>query len=236
MSSAMYPQGIKTQNNYTNQGGYKTWKGDGLFRIPTALTAGNVRPQINKDYTNLDTYKQGSSRPIRHYRRGFRDTSSSTSGVSMLSQIQDTPGQYVMQDKSNIPCTGIQFLSSYTPQTDLTNNPTPNTVTAEQKALRMVRSASTNINKDYYTTHAQYMQNRCQTYEQKIFNFAEQQGAKPGSPESLSYTYYAQCYPNDDRACKKVIYKPNNYKYATQGGVSSSARTYRLAVDMAKRR
>ena len=233
----MYPQGLKTPNNYTNQGGYKTWKADGLFRIPTALTAGNIRPQINKDYTNLDTYKHGSSRPIRHYRRGFRDTKSTTS-VLLLSQIQDTPGQYVMQDNSNsnIPCNGIQFVSSYTPETDLTNNPTPHTVTAQQKALRMVRSATTNISKDYYNTHAQYMQNRCQTYEQKIFNFAEQQGAKPGSPESLTNTYYAQCYPNDDRACKKVIYKPNNYKYATQGGVSSSARTYRLTIDTVKRR
>ena len=41
----------------------------------------------------------------------------------------------------------------------------------EKKALKRVRPASTNLKKNYYTTHKQYMQNRCQTYEQRVFNF-----------------------------------------------------------------
>jgi hypothetical protein len=73
------------------------------------------------------------------------------------------------------------------------------------------------LKKNYYTTLQEYRDNRCQTYEQRAFNFktnasylidsnviknnpnitAKQlANAKPGSPLSLLNTYVANCYPN----------------------------------------
>jgi hypothetical protein len=192
-----------------------------------------------------------------------------------------------------------------------------------------VRPASTNLKKNYFTTLQQYRQNRCQTYDQKVFNFYSSNqaeanrialqnnpeltekmllSAKPGSPLALSNTYVANCYPNtslsgysqaelvlqafnyinnenilssgeiaefyamqiqtiqvfasfiktltnseqaiqifdrfisnpyygmaltgpsNPRGCKLVVYKPSNPQFATEGGVSSSTRTFKLAV------
>jgi len=70
MSTAFYPLGMKSYNNHTNQGGYKTWKGDGAYSNPVGITAGNMRPLTNKDQRNDAIYRQGSARPIKQYRRG----------------------------------------------------------------------------------------------------------------------------------------------------------------------
>ena len=70
MSSAFYPLGMKSYNNHVPQGGYKTWKGSGLYSNPVGMTAGNIRPFTNNDIRNIAIYKQGSARPIKQYRRG----------------------------------------------------------------------------------------------------------------------------------------------------------------------
>ena len=90
----------------------------------------------------------------------------------------------------------------------------------------MVRPANTNLPKNYYTTLQQYRQNRCQTYEQRIFNFnngpqgiaeyAELQNGiisaktlqseKPGGPLGTNNLYVAQCYPNTDISTNSQIY------------------------------
>jgi hypothetical protein len=105
----------------------------------------------------------------------------------------------------------------------LTENPERNVTNPvlccnqEYKAKRRAIYASTNLKKNYYTTTKQYLQNRCQTYEQKIFNFQQPQPvqityellqagitpaqiatAKPGSPLALTNTYVANCFPNLD--------------------------------------
>ena len=256
MSSAFYPLGMKTSNNHVPQGGYESWKGRDIFSNPTAITAGNIRPATNKDYTNTVFYKQGSQRPIRHYRRGITTTgnTNSSSGKSswLIGQILDTPGQYIV--KENTPTSnatpdckvfkGTGMVVDYMPSNFLTDNPRPvtesmgNCCNAQRKALDLVKPASTNLSKNYFTTHAQYMQNRCQTYNQKVFNFIDGPGqyqGKPGSPDSLRNTYYAQCYPGTEKGCQKTIYKPSNYQYAVEGGVSSSSRTYRLTINTIKK-
>jgi hypothetical protein len=122
-------------------------------------------------------------------------------------------------------CEGVGIVASYYPNTTyLTENPEANTqnqvlcCNAQKKARRRVLPASTNIKKNYYTTNTQYMQNRCQTYEQKAFNFqtpnpvetaainsgnpnftaAKFLAAKPGSPLALLNTYFANCQPNGE--------------------------------------
>lgn len=72
---------------------------------------------------------------------------------------------------------------------------------------------------DYYTTNSQYLQARCRTYKQKQFNYNIDVNTNEGE---------ANCCPIKEGICNKVIYKPNNAGFSTQGAVSSSSRLARL--------
>lgn len=275
MSTAFYPLGMKTYNNHVPQGGYKTWKGTGVFSNPVGITASHIRPLTNNDTGNVFPTGFGLPRPIKHYRKGrvipvpditiedpnnpgqYIETSlinynlnrivksskgpslgGGAGGLGLLNQLLDNPGGYIVKqnpvnetneiNQLNADCTtceGVGLVASYYPNTTyLTENPETNTqnrvlcCNAEKKALRRVLPANTNLKKNYYTTHSQYLQNRCQTYEQKAFNFqtpnpietaainsgnpnftaAKFLAAKPGSPLGLLNTYFANCQPNGE--------------------------------------
>lgn len=243
MSSAFYPLGMKSYNNHTPQGGYKTWKGDGVNSFPVGITATTLRPFTNKDYTNNFKTGFGLPRPIKHYRlgRGFNyniETSvngvysihtankavkSSNGGATLVGQLIDVPGAYnVFENKFTetgnkellesecLGCQGVGMVVNYKPNLEyLTNNPEPTTenktlcCNEEKKAEQRVIYASTNLKKNYYTTHAQYMQNRCKLYNQRVFNFKEPVGindsvSKPGSPLAVDNIYMANCQCNSD--------------------------------------
>lgn len=198
-----------------------------------------------------------------------RSVKSSTGG-SMVKQMMDNPGGFSVSqntpdevnntaklDNDCKNCKGIGIVASYYPDpTYLTENPEPESQTPrfccneERKARRRALPASTKLNKNYYTTLQQYRENRCQTYEQRAFNFVSNAafvpGAKPGSALALSNTYVANCQPNilnyqqaydnsfnplnNFSSCRLVVYKPNNPQYAQQGAVSSSTRMLKLNV------
>jgi len=264
MSTAFYPLGMKSYNNHVHQGGYKTWKGSGVFSNPVGISSTHIRPLTNNDSGNVFPTGFGLPRPIKHFRKGrvipvpsitiedpnnpgqYREISlinynlnravksskgSSLSGgaggLGLLNQMMDNPGGFIVKqntlnetnnisqlDNNCSTCEGVGIISSYYPNnTYLTDNPEPNTqnqvlcCNAEKKALRRVMPASTILKKNYYTTHTQYMQNRCQTFEQKSFNFQAPNPisekiynnyVKPGSPLSLFNTYFANCQPNGE--------------------------------------
>jgi hypothetical protein len=154
-------------------------------------------------------------------------------------------------------CHGIGVISNWMPITNLTEKPETTTQTStfccndEKKALRRTRPTNTKLKKKYYTTTSQYLYNRCKTYEQQQFNYitSGNSASKPGDPSSINNTYVGNCNPNLDidnpvvdtdgsyntltnpQGCKVTQYKPNNYKFSTQGAVSSSDRVLRLNVD-----
>lgn len=229
MSSAFYPLGMKSYNNYTPQGGYKTWKGANEFQNPVGITSSNQRPQTNKDYRNVAVYKHGLPRPMKHYRKGTsipisqdataiqeyysnRQVASSTSNAS-IGQLIDRPGTVSMKpvptnSSECNTCLGQSIVSGWAPIQNLTEKPQPNSenailcCNAQKKARKRVLPASTILKKNYYTTHNQYLYNRCQTFEQREFNFysgaslAPASLVKPGAPESALYEYTANCSPN----------------------------------------
>ena len=161
-------------------------------------------------------------------------------GSGLLNELQDKPGSFIVKQNPNTvasglsniynvdnncqTCEGVGIVSSYYPNKDyLTENPQPSTenrvlcCNPEYKAKRRAIYASTNLKKNYYTTTKQYLQNRCQTYEQKAFNFqqprpieiteallssgvttSQLETAKPGSAIALTNTYLANCFPNFD--------------------------------------
>jgi hypothetical protein len=271
MSTAFYPQGMKSYNNYVNPGNYIPWKGTGVNSNPRGITATNIRPLTNNDPGNVFPTGFGLPRPIKHYRKGtimppeyitlpstvqFNQISvrenldinpasetilinynidryvksskgaslgGGSGGTSLISQLIDRPGDFIVKANStntNINtgdghscggdtfcetcCQGVGIVVDYSPNKNyLTNNPEPNTenpcfcCNEERKALRRVIPTSTNLSKKYYTTLQQYRQNRCQTYNQKVFNFATiGSNGKPGGPESTTNTYQANCQPN----------------------------------------
>ena len=158
-------------------------------------------------------------------------------GSGLLNEMQDKPGSYLVKqnpvyetdealqiNKDCSTCQGVGIVDTYYPNIPyLTENPEANTqnnvwcCNQEKFALKRVIYASTNLKKNYYTTHKQYLQNRCNTYTQKAFNFetynpinlleiqnsenpaltaALIKSSKPGSPLSVTNTYFANCQPN----------------------------------------
>ena len=274
---------METQNNYVNQGGYKTWKGAGINSNPVGIASGHIRPLTNNDPGNVFPAPFGKARPIKHYRKGRtipnisllqsehnnkqnhsitihnvtitqqaednlinynlnRQVKSSLGtplgngrdGGGLLSDMMDKPGAYTIKenqvselneelqaDKDCKNCQGVSIVDNYYPNKPyLTNNPEENTTNKvlccneERKAKQRVLYATTNLKKNYYTTHFQYLQNRCKTYDQKVFNFKNStvdeaflannpnittvaiENAKPGSALATTNTYVANCQPN----------------------------------------
>ena len=275
MSSAFYPQGMNSWNNRLPQGGYKSWKGTGVFSNPVGTTATHIRPLTNNDSGNVFPTGFGLARPIKHYRKGtvipvhyltnpqnelenaeqlqidynVNRAVKSASGASLgggsggsglISQMIDGPGQFVVKDNkpetapqalnntSKIDadcktCQGVGLVSSWYPINNLTEKPQENVTNPllccnqQRKARQRVLPNSTIVKKDYYQTQYMYLYNRCQTFEQRQFNFIHGEVdknvlniilkypfvsaklieyAKPGSPLSLVNYYVAQCNPN----------------------------------------
>ena len=275
MSSAFYPQGMNSWNNRLPQGGYKSWKGKGIFSNPVGTTATHIRPLTNNDPGNVFPTGFGLARPIKHYRKGtvipvhyltnpqnqlenaeqlqidynVNRAVKSASGASLgggsggsglISQMMDGPGQFIVKDNkpetaeqalnntSKIDadcktCQGVGIVSSWYPINNLTEKPQENVTNPllccnqQRKARQRVLPSSTIVKKDYYQTQYMYLYNRCQTFQQRQFNFIHGEVdtnvlsiiskypfisaklieyAKPGSPLSLVNYYVAQCNPN----------------------------------------
>ena len=156
---------------------------------------------------------------------------------NMVSQMMDQPGQYIVKENTIInangdkfvdeckTCKGIGIVSGWYPINNLTEKPQPNVTNPllccnqQRKARRRVLPANTILKKNYYTTTYQYLFNRCQTFDQRAFNFvrgvkdpdiyklAEEypliteqsiEKAKPGSPLAYLNLYVANCNPNGE--------------------------------------
>jgi len=187
------------------------------------------------------------------YLNSNRAVKSTTNGT-LIDQTMWGPGRFsVKQNPSNEvnetlqlnadckTCDGIGLVTSFKPETYLTDNPeqvstnypgsVPGVATIccnpERKARRMCLPTSTNLKKNYYQTLQQYRQNRCQTYEQRAFNFktgldnaidaydlannplispCQLKNAKPGDPIGNLNMYVANCYPNIDYSTSSQAY------------------------------
>jgi hypothetical protein len=282
MSSAFYPQGMNSWNNRLPQGGYKTWKGKGVYSNPVGVTATHIRPLTNNDPGNVFPTGFGLPRPLKHYRKGRvipvpvlvedpnnvgkyieqslidyninRAVKSSVGsslgggngGTGLISQLNDMPGSFIVKDngtgavdylagnddtvadpnkidKECTTCQGVGMVSSWFPINNLTEKPQENVTNPllccnqQRKARQRVLGANTNVKKNYYQTTYMYLYNRCQTFQQREFNFIRGpidqnildlftkypfvtakilEYSKPGDPLSIVNYYVAQCNPN----------------------------------------
>ena len=213
--------------------------------IPVNISGNIANLNVNSPYNDVNLTINEKDL-INYNMNRFVKSSKGTSlgggfgGSGLLNEMQDKPGAFIV--KQNPPteidgvtqlnidcqtCEGVGIVASYKPNKGyLTENPEPNTQNAtlccneEYKAKRRAIYASTNLNKNYYTTTKQYLQNRCKTYDQKVFNFLSYRtnapgpyqdnnpyynvvnnGPTAGSPETLTDTflstnlYFANCQP-----------------------------------------
>ena len=135
--------------------------------------------------------------------------------------VKDNSGKNIDDECKN--CNGVGIVSDWMPINNLTEKPEPNVTNPilccnqQRKALQRVLPTNTNIKKNYYQTTYMYLYNRCQTFQQRQFNFlsglidpkvfetikqyplrakAIVRGIKPGDPLSYFDYYVAQCNPN----------------------------------------
>jgi hypothetical protein len=120
-------------------------------------------------------------------------------------------------------CNGVGIVSDWYPINNLSEKPQPNVTnpllccSQQRKAMRRVLPSNTNVKKNYFQTTYMYLYNRCQTFQQRQFNFIAGiidpkvlaiiqtypfvgksilEYTKPGDPLSNLIYYVAQCNPN----------------------------------------
>lgn len=251
MSTSFYPLGMNVNNRIQ---GYKSWKAvvpvgmtAGTIRPLTNNDATNTFPtgfglprpikHARKGMGfNYNVMMPDPNNPSAYVEVSVNRLNKTQKSATLVKQMIDTPGGFsVFKERdaaANDACKGICITSVKTP-INVTEKPVPSTQTAtwccnaEKKARRRSMYASTNLKKNYYTTLQQYRENRCQTYEQRAFNFQsnkpveaiEDYGAyyyypyspysmylkdndvrfaKPGGPLSVFNTYFANCQPNGE--------------------------------------
>jgi len=209
------------------------------FRKGRVITIPNIS-QSNQNSAKKNAEISSINYNTNRYVQSSKGASLSggSGGMGLVSQVIQNPGQTSfsqnnVDETSNInkldtdckTCRAVGIVANYYPNnTYLTENPSRITTSPQlccneqKKALKRVLPASTLLKKNYYTTLQQYRQNRCQTYEQRIFNFQTYQDieidaskfnnpaitkklieqTKPGSALSTFNTYFANCQPNGE--------------------------------------
>ena len=223
------------------------WKGKTFNQITSAISK-------NTNTMNMEGNLLFKARPLKIYRRDIVTTTTNPSNARISSSIDvlDRPNGYLVVPKEDpCDCKAINNTLDITLTNNTTEIPgacssfTTNGVCLDPatNAKRRVRSSGMirkTVNPDsiptpYCTTSQQYLSTRGRTFKQNEFNYLRSGNAsvKPGAPGSQDNKYAVNQeginYCEDpEKNYIDVQYKPNNYKFANQGGVSSSARTLRL--------
>lgn len=183
----------------------------------------NARPFHNKD-PNLASLPRTPFKPnpIKHWRKQLQPyykTNSKQVSIDMInapsSSVHVKNTDYCLQNsqllKENIDlldtCYGTKHIGD------------DGEVKCSGGTNHITRSANTNIKKNYYTNHSQYLKSRCKTHEQNQVI---------GKKISANKYEPGQCYQSQSGCQKEIIYKPSNNAFSMQGAASASANTIRI--------
>jgi hypothetical protein len=224
------------------------WKG---------LTSNSAVPswtRADNDIISGDSGTAFKARPLKIWRKQLNGKNSQ--GRSAIGMPMDTPGGSVNLGSSNI-CDadnnriglvneinhGIQIRDPIPSDKYFEISSEKVVCVACNPENHVIKTASTIIGKNYYTDSRAYLQSRGRTYTQNQASGVKVDGisyvdsnGKPLHP-SDDVTNGPQYY-NKTSGTKlecavpnKLIYKPSNHKFSTQGAVSSGSRLLRLKVD-----
>jgi len=230
-----------------NRSAYVPWKGKSFGQIT------NTIQKNNNIVSNKDKSLFFNSPPLKIYRRETNTALQKTNSIKTSTSIDviDRPGSsLVVFDEENCECAG----NKQTLDINLINNRgernlccnedkiVKHAFNTEQIARNRARGSSvvrkppsTATTSPYSMSSQEYLANRGKTFKQNQYHFYKSGDptAKPGAPGSQDNKYAANnngnvyC-PDNPNYYKETQFKPSNYKFGQQGGVSSSARTSRL--------
>jgi hypothetical protein len=218
--------------------------GFGLARPIKHYRKGTIIPihfntPVNNENTEAKLIEYNVNRPVKSSIGS--SLGGGNGGTGLISQTIDMPGAFIVKDNANDAnananvttdntidndcrnCTGVGLVSNWMPINNLSECPdalVTNPVLCcnqQRKAIRRTLPTNTNLKNNYYQTSYMYLYNRCQTFQQRQFNFLsgpidrkiEQlfksypfvtakilEYSKPGDPLSIINLYVAQCNPN----------------------------------------
>jgi hypothetical protein len=228
------------------------WKGKTLTQITSSIQKNTLTRN-----TPYNIFRRGVNKksplPLKIYRREIATAKSTSCNERRSASIDEfnRPMGYLVRQNATIPNSQNMGIVN-TLDINLVNNTTEipglcRTLTSvcqdpASNARRRVRSAgmirkvfSPNaITTPYCINNSQYLRIRGKQFEVNQYNFLARGSAQtvPGDPASRNNVYRINTglnyCPNPNTNFIPVYYKPNNYQYAQQGSVSSSARTARL--------
>ncbi len=221
-----------------------SWKGKTFGQITTSI-------QKNK---NSDAEMKQSllflPPPLKIYRREVNTAQVAVNSTKQSMSIDELnrPGGYLVSSHQvECDCSGnVGILDNLIPnnKTDTGEccNPTamldPATVARRRmRSSGVIRKppSSAVTTAPYCTTSQEYLNTRGKTFDQNQYHYFKSGNplVKPGAPGSENNKYSANTdgslyCPNNPNYFVESQFKPTNYKYSQDGGVSSSSRTSRL--------
>lgn len=232
--------------NTLNKSSIVKWK----VGTDNSIVASWSRPLTNTDNINHNG-NDFRARPIKHWRKQLfpRDSSSI---IKTTSIPFDKPGGNTISSLNlcNGDLDNVNFLEENTKtntQTYCINTKLGITgEIIESHNPKIIRRSTTNLDKSYYTDSRAYLKSRCKTFQQNLSgnnnnnpnNFdSNGQQLWPNNDNNGPQVRYngSICHKCDDTSndykCSKIIYKPNNRNYSTQGAVTSGERLLRLKLN-----
>lgn len=227
------------------------WKGKTFSEITSLI----------KKNSNIDNAQYSTSiflrpQPLKIYRREIGNiTNDSESRKSHTIQSFETPGGAILVDGFNCKGTHTTKHFHYNDKRDSYNpcsacdvplegaidSTFVKSLSTEDNARRRVRSsgmnrtkflANKNNTKNYFSSSSQYLHGRNKSFKQNQFNSLRVEGQqKENNVYSSNTIQSCGSDSNGESQYVPVYYKPNNAKFAQQGGVSSSSRLVRLKYD-----
>ena len=216
------------------------------------------RPFINGPSNNSPSGPAFKARPIKHWRKQLHPRTGSGSSSHGVGMPMDRPGgsTYLGNNPERCKCQkngGNHVLKENINKVHPIKYSSPNKkiVLENGKVIcnncnpekNIIKSASTIINKKYYTDSRSYLKSRNKTYQQNLsgtktkgVQYVNEEGSimwptddKNGPQIRDIPTTNAKC---NTASSKQTIYKPNNIQYGVQGAVSSSSRLERLKLNV----
>ena len=231
------------------------WKGKTFSEISSTVIRNKQTENTASNYTPSVFFR---SQPLSHYRREIATVSAPTqSRYSTNIQSFEVPGGTILRDFASLDitqCNGIEHLKDFnhneqyqpctacdTPLEGAIDSTFVRSLSTQDNARRRVRSggmnrtkflANKNNTKNYYSSSSQYLHGRNKTFKQNQFNNLRVEGTHSDENVYASNTTQS-CGTDADGNTQyvPVYYKPNNAKFANQGGVSASTRLVRLKYD-----
>lgn len=179
-----------------------------LLKYMSSIIPNIAYPSINSNTNSLVPPLWRKPGPIKHYRRQLQPRYYSKSRRASGDRINAPGGSiyknsYTCSDDSSVKIIKTDVIQGVTPCVGPLN----------------IQSGNAEFNQKVYNSNLEYLQSRCITQQQNN-----------GTVRGMFKTFTSELYeaPHCSKTGGHIIYKPNNRKYAQQGGVSSSSRMARM--------